>query len=176
MDNLARLRIWETTTCDVARVSEANLRGVVLETSGGARPAIRAVSCLVAPARGDEVLAATVPDGRVFVLAVLARDGKEIDLAVDGALRIRAPEVDLVADRATVRLRALAVFAESIDSVCERVSQTVKRCFRRVEELDQLRAARLDYRAESEMMLRAKHVLASARALVKLDGERIHIG
>jgi hypothetical protein len=34
----------------------------------------------------------------------------------------------------------------------------------------------LDYRTEKEMTLRAENVLASARALVKVDGEQIPIG
>lgn len=190
MDNLARLKVKETTTADAARIVRVEGAELVLETERGERRALRATSCLVEPLVGDEVLAVTVPDGRLFVLAVLARCGDAVALSVDGPLRIAAKSLDLEAAAGTMRFGQLAVMATSllahtdtarvaakaVDSFCERFSSTVKSCFRRVEELDQLRAGRLDYRTEKEMTLRAENVLASARALVKVDGEQIHIG
>lgn len=190
MDNLARLKLHDTTTQDVAHVVVVNGTDIVLRTELGERRALRATSCLVSPLAGDEVLFATVPDGRVFVLAILSRTGDAVELKVDGPLRIASKLLDLDAEKGTLRFGQLAVLASSVlahadsariavkavDSFCDRLSQTVKRCFRNVEETDQLRAGRLDYRTEKEMTLRAENVLASARALVKLDGEQIHIG
>jgi Protein of unknown function (DUF3540) len=190
MNNLARLKLHETLTEEVGRVVLVDGKDVVLRTDRGERHAIRATSCLVAPVVGDEALLATVPDGRVFVLAILTRTGDAVELAVDGPLRIASKSLDLDAENGTMRFGQLAVLASSVlahgdsariavkavDTFCDRLSQTVKRCFRKVEELDQLRAERLDYRTEKEMTLRAENILAGARALVKVDGEQIHIG
>jgi hypothetical protein len=190
MDNLARLKLHETTTQDVGEVVRVDGADVVLRTERGERRAIKATSCLVAPVVGDEVLVATVTDGRAFVLAILTRAGAAVELKVDGPLRIVSTSLDLDAEKGTMRFGQLAVLASSVlahadsariavkavDTFCDRLSQTVKRCFRKVEELDQLRAARLDYRTEKEMTLRAENILAGARALVKVDGEQIHIG
>ena len=168
-------------------------REILLHTERGQRRALRATSCLVQPVVGDEALFVTVPDGRIFVLAVLTRSieqGSAVELRTEGPLRIAAPELDLDADKSTMRFGTVALLAstllahaesaklalKTVDSFCERLSQTVKRCFRTVEETDQLRAGRMDYRAEKEMVLRAENVLAGARKLVKVDGEQIHIG
>ena len=86
-----------------------------------------------------------------------------------GTLALLASTVLAHADGAKIAVKA-------VDTFCDRLSQTVRRCFRTVEETDQLRAGRLDYRAENEMLLRAENVLAGARKLVKVDGEQIHIG
>ena len=190
MDNLARLKLHETLTEDLARVVRVEGDAIVLRTEHGERRAAKATSCLVAPVAGDEVLFATVPDGRVFVLAILTREGQAVELKVDGPLRIASTSLDLDAENGTMRFGQLAVLASSVlahadsarvavkavDTFYDRLSQTVKRCFRKVEELDQLRAGRLDYRTEKEMALRAENILAGARALVKVDGEQIHIG
>ena len=86
-----------------------------------------------------------------------------------GSLAVLASTVLAHADSARVAMK-------TVDSFCDRLSQTVKNCLRTVEETDQLRAGRLDYRTDNEMVLRAENVLASARNLVKVDGEQIHIG
>ena len=86
-----------------------------------------------------------------------------------GTLAVLASTVLAHADGARIAVRA-------VDTFCDRLSQTVKRCLRTVEDIDQLRAGRVDYRTEKEMLLRAENVLAGARKLVKFDGEQIHIG
>jgi hypothetical protein len=192
MDNLARLHVHESTASDVATVLGVEGSEVLLRTERGERRALRATSCLVQPNVGDEALIVSLPDGRMFVLAVLTRteDNDAVELRVDGALRVAAKSFDLDADTGTMRFGTLAVLASTVlahadsarlavkalDSFCDRLTQTVKNCFRTVEGNDQLRAGRLDYRAESEMVLRADNVLAAARSLVKVDGEQIHIG
>ncbi len=192
MDNLARLHVHDSTTTDAATVLGVEGSEVLLATERGERRAARATSCLVQPMAGDEVLVVTLADGRLFVLAVLSRaEGNEaVELRVEGPLRVAARTLDLDAERGTMRFGTLALLAETVlahadsarvavkavDTFYDRLSQTVKSCFRTVEETDQLRAGRLDYRTEKEMLLRAENVLAGARKLVKLDGEQIHIG
>lgn len=61
-------------------------------TPAGKRDARRAVSCLVAPVTGDEVIVATSARGRTWVLAVLERtEGAGATLTADGDLDVRLP-------------------------------------------------------------------------------------
>ncbi len=68
------------------------------------------------------------------------------------------------------------LFGSTLDRVFDRVSETVKRAYRVVEELDQLRAERVDHSASETMRLHGRHTLMTARELVKVDGEQIHMG
>lgn len=68
------------------------------------------------------------------------------------------------------------VLGGTLDRVFDRVSETVKRAYRVVEELDQLKAESIDYSAKETMRLHGKHTLMTARELVKVDGEQIHMG
>lgn len=63
-----------------------------------------------------------------------------------------------------------------LDKVYERVSERVQRSFRRVDELDQLKAKQMDYLAEETLCLRSENMVAVAKELVKVDGEQIHFG
>ena len=66
--------------------------------------------------------------------------------------------------------------ADAIDRVANRVVDRVKRAYRFVEDVDQLRAGRIDQRAEGLMTLRAEHAVVAAQKLVKMDGGQVHIG
>jgi hypothetical protein len=170
-------------------------------TDDGTLDAKRAVSCLVTPEPGDRVLLARDgPDA--YVLAVLDRPaGGGIRLEADGGLtvelrsgglRISADEdIDLVSRRtvsvAAKRVEACAgegsvllgsarLVAGAVDSVFERLSQSVKRVFRYVEQVDHLRAGRIDHAAEGTARLHGEHTFITARELVKADGPQIHLG
>jgi uncharacterized protein (DUF39 family) len=173
-------------------------------------PAVRAASCLLAPAVGDRVLLAVEDGGEAFVLAVLtqrdpsaatisvegdlslrstkgkvtvaAREG--IDLVTAAAARIAAAAVDVsaqgalsvVSDAVKAEVEKVKLYATTLDSFFERVSQRAKRSYRAVEELDQVKARHLDYAATGNAHVRAKNTLLSADDLVKLDAEQIHVG
>jgi hypothetical protein len=62
------------------------------------------------------------------------------------------------------------------DSLFERVSQRVKRSFRTVEDIDQLKAKKIDYAAESTLALRAEHAVVHGEELIKVDGKQIQLG
>jgi hypothetical protein len=70
----------------------------------------------------------------------------------------------------------LKLLAESVDTTLTRLYQRVKRSYRVVEELDQLKAERIDYEAKELLSLHGKHATITAESLVKVDGDQIHLG
>jgi hypothetical protein len=180
------------------------------------RWATRAVSCLVHPEEGDEVLLATLDDGRTFLLAVLTRSATTATtLSTEGDLRI-APrggacaihadqgvtlespahiqlragslalqaqagqflfgKVSALANSLVARLNDAQVSGTTLATVAEQITQTARRCLRKVTELDQLRADRADWRTEKELTLRAENLLTGIRKLAKIDAKQVHIG
>lgn len=162
----------------------------------------RAFSCLVAPEKGDRVLLVGLASTEPYVLAVLERAGGHgVRITTDGDLALTLPSgrfavtasegIDLVSreavsvagDRIAVTAREGSVFlgsvklvAGAVDSILERLCQSVKRVFRHVEEVDHLRAGQIDYAAEGLTRLHGEHTLVTARELVKADGAQIHFG
>jgi hypothetical protein len=63
-----------------------------------------------------------------------------------------------------------------LETVVDRVRQFVKHSFRAVGEIDQVRSRAIDYRADELVSVRGSHVVTTARELVKLDGQQVHIG
>ncbi len=107
---------------------------------------------------------------------------KEVSL-VGGSLRVHAQDGNVVMERlsflgafARAEVEKIKVVAGSLDQVLDRFSQRVKRSFRHVEELDQVKAEHIDYAAKSSMSLHAENALITAEELVKVDGEQIHVG
>jgi hypothetical protein len=85
-------------------------------------------------------------------------------------------KLSVLASSLLARTEVVRVAGQTLDALWDRATSTAKRCYRKVEELDVLRAARLDHRAEKEMCLRSENFLVGARKLAKLDAEQIHIG
>jgi hypothetical protein len=94
--------------------------------------------------------------------------------AADG--RIALERVTAVAKAARAHLEKLDVVAHAYDLVAERIGTRVKRIYRFVEEIDQLRARHLDYRAQDTAQIRGTHTVISAKQVAKIDGEQVHIG
>ncbi|WP_224366482.1 DUF3540 domain-containing protein [Hyalangium versicolor] len=140
-----------------------------------------------APARlvteGD--LEIRLTQGR-FVVA--AQEGVDLVSAQDvsvtaGAVRVNADEgsvvtrqLNLLGSFVRAEFDRIKVLAESCDSAFDRLLQRMKRSYRFVEEHDQVRAARIDYVAEQNATLRGSNTLVTAKDLVKVDGEQIHLG
>jgi len=133
----------------------------------------------------DHDLAFRVPGGS---FEVVAKDGVrfvspgEVSI-VSGSVGINAAEGHVGITRLTVLGREMIAESEvvkmvagAVDSVIGRLSQRLKRSHRTVEEIEQLRARRVDYTAEKSMHLHAENALFTAKELVKLDGEHIHMG
>lgn len=180
--------------------------GWQLEINGQLLSAQRAAGCLLSPSPGDRVLAACdgketwvlcVLERDSTQAAVIETDG---DMHVKSAGRMALTSThDLTLESGKVRLKTrlfealtgrLEWIAEhleahvgttnfvgrALDSLFDRVSQHCRISFRRVDQLDQLSAGRIDQRAEGDLSMTAENLVAGARHLAKLDGKQIHIG
>jgi hypothetical protein len=115
-------------------------------------------------------------------VAVAAQEG--IDLVTGAAARIMARAVDVEAmetlsvlgGAVKAELGKVKMYAATLDSFFERVTQRAKRSLRTVEELDQVRAQHIDYAAAGNAQLRGENALITAHDLAKINGEQVHIG
>lgn len=124
-------------------------------------------------------------EGRFGVAApegVSLTAGKEVSV-VSGAVRVHAVDGSVALDRLSfvgtfvrAEIERAKVFAESLDTVLERLSQRVKRSYRVVAECDHLRAAQIDYAAEGRVSLHGENTLVTAENLAKVEGDQIHLG
>ncbi len=90
--------------------------------------------------------------------------------------KLVAQEMLVFGAHALGEIAAIRLKGGIMDKVFERVSERVQRSFRRVEEIDQLKAKQIDYVAEETMSMRSENMVATAKELVKVDGEQIHFG
>lgn len=186
----------------------------VIEGNGRFR-AKRAVSCLVEPEVGDEVLFAGRSSGDLYVLAVLERKAAgavlvrapgDLTIKADGRIAIASPEgvdvvtsknialtgggievraghghvfvrhLDFIGEKLVGEVEALKVVSGKIERIAERVIERVKRSYRFIEEMDQLRAGQIEYVAEETMRLKGENAFVQADKLAKVDGDQIHLG
>jgi len=113
---------------------------------------------------------------------VAITSGEEVSL-VGQALNVSAlsgtvfvQKLAYLGSRLKAEVEAIKTVGSVCDSVFERVSQRMKRSFRTVEDIDQLKAKKIDYAAETTMALRAEHAIVNAEELVKVDGKQIQMG
>ena len=151
------------------------------------------LAVLERPDRQDERVEISV-DGDLDIrsaggrLGLSATEGMSLvsghDVAVvAGSVAVNAVEGSVVVERLRLlggllqtEVERVKTLAKSIDLVLDRFSQRVKRSYRQVEELDQLRAERIDHVASGTMSLRGDNALMTARKLAKIDGEQVHLG
>lgn len=133
----------------------------------------------------DGDLEVRVPNGKFSVASQEGIDlvsGKTLNLLADqigmhaNTAKIVANDIVALGTKVLAELTETRLKGSILDKVFERVSEKVQRSFRRVEEIDQLTARQVDYKAEHTMSLRAENVVANAQELVKVDGEQIHFG
>jgi hypothetical protein len=121
-------------------------------------------------------------------LRVAAQEGIDLVTAKDTALV--SPELSVNTLQAEVSIQSLSFFStflqgqitkikligQACDSIFERVSQRVKRSYRWVEDLDQLKAGQLNYLVKTLMSLRGKYSVLTAQEDVRIDGDKILMG
>jgi hypothetical protein len=101
--------------------------------------------------------------------------GKALSIsALEGTVFVQ--KLAYLGTRLKAEVEAIKTAGSVCDSLFERVSSRVKRSFRTVEDIDQLRAKKVDYAAESTMTLRAEHAVVHAEELVKVDAKQIQLG
>ncbi|EYF05089.1 DUF3540 domain-containing protein [Chondromyces apiculatus] len=101
--------------------------------------------------------------------------GKALSVsALEGTVFVQ--QLAYLGSRFKAEVEAIKTVGSVCDAVFERVSQRVKRSFRAVEDLDQLKAGKVDYAAETTMSLRAEHAVVHAEELVKVDAKQIQLG
>jgi len=119
---------------------------------------------------------------------VAAQEG--IDLVSAKGTALVSPELSINSVQADVSIQHLSFFGtflqgqiqkikmigQACDSVFERVSQRVRRCYRWVDELDQLKAGQLNYLVKKLMSLRGKYSVLTAEEDVRIDGDKILMG
>jgi hypothetical protein len=120
--------------------------------------------------------------------SVTALDG--VALSSPRVLSMISPEINVNATKGDVTvqrltftgnffqatLKQIKLFADNFDSLLERLHQRIKRSYRFIEETDQLRADKIDHRAEELLQMHGKNAVINAKELIKLDGEQIHVG
>ena len=121
-------------------------------------------------------------------LRVAAQDG--IDLVTAGDAALVSPKLSVNSVQADLSIQHLSFFGtflegqiqrikligQTCDSVFERVSQRVKRCYRWVEEVEHLKAGQLSYVVKKLMSLRGKYSVLTAEEDVRIDGDKILMG
>jgi len=142
--------------------------------------------------RADESHATLAVDGAVTLrtkekLSLVGEKGVDI---VGADVRVAAKSVDVnsvetrfashavevLGDIVKADLGKVKYVAKSIDGFIDRVTSRVKRSFRTVEEIDQVKARHLDYSAEHVAHFRGETTVVTAKDLVKVNGEQIHVG
>ncbi|MCE2947872.1 MAG: DUF3540 domain-containing protein [bacterium] len=138
-------------------------------------------SSLVFP--GDTQIVA--PSGRI---GVSARDGIELVSpqsvgVVSNMLNVQATAAAVTIERAEYTgtwlntcVQRIKLVATSLDAVMDRWTQQVRQSLRRVEELEQVKAGQIDYAARDTLALHGSNAIVTAKKLVKVDSEQIHIG
>ena len=92
------------------------------------------------------------------------------------ATRVSTHALTVVSEAAAAALGRVKLVAKSIDSMMDRLTQRAKRAFRFVEGTEQVRARHIDYAASEIANLRGETTVVTARDLVKVNGEQIHVG
>jgi hypothetical protein len=93
-----------------------------------------------------------------------------------GEAEVLVPRLSFFGTFLQAQVDTIKLFGRACDSVFERVSQRVRRCFRRVEELDQVTAGQLDCRVKKLLSLRGKYSVITAEEDVRINGDKILMG
>lgn len=73
-------------------------------------------------------------------------------------------------------VQQLRTHASRVDQVIGNLTQHIRTAIRRVEDVDLVRAGRVDYRADHVMALHGESAVVTARDVAKVDGQQIQLG
>ncbi|HRL20522.1 MAG TPA: DUF3540 domain-containing protein [Alcaligenes sp.] len=154
-----------------------------------------AVSCLVQPQAGDKVWVGGADGEQAYVFAVLERpQGGALHLVAEQGLHVQSNQGDIhISSAADLSLQSaghlrqsgrelslttgtLRILAKMHETVADRLSQVCNHVFRLTEKEECWRGGRMDVQAQHQLRLHARHTLMTARELVKVDADQIHMG
>lgn len=133
----------------------------------------------------DGDLAIKVARGRLSLAGqegVAVVSAKEVSVAAPelsvhaGAARAVLDRLTWLATKVRGEVERSEIVAGAIDRVVDRITERVKRVYRKVEELDQLQAESLDWEAKKNLSVHCENALVTAEKLVKMDADQIHLG
>lgn len=171
---------------------------LMVESEGRGWHCRRAVSCVIAPEPGDNVLIAGTGN-QVWLLAVLERAGTgAAELNVVGDLHIHSngelslssttfsvqaaqgdchvTEMTYSGEKLSAWLSLSRVVGKRAETVWETLTQISHYVFRHTRQTEQVRAGQLDMQAEHSARLHAKNTFITSKAIAKIDSEQIHVG
>lgn len=130
-------------------------------------------------------------------IEVLSKNGKlqlgskqGIHFTTPEQIRLASSTLQAVADQGEISISHLSflgrhfegtisqikLIAGKFESFIDFFRQNTKRSYRSVEDIDQLRAGKIDYDAEKLMSIRGKYSIVTAKEDIKIDGKMIHMG
>jgi hypothetical protein len=126
-----------------------------------------------------------LPEGALRLIA-----GKGIEAASAGSIEAVAPRIKLSGDQGEIYFRQLYYWgqlihavterikstAQVVESVMDRLTQTVQTSYRTITESEHVKAGSLYYSVRRLFSLRGKYTVITAKEDVKIDGRHIHMG
>lgn len=180
-----RLHAQPAASCLLA--PEAGDRVLVSRDPDGRHYVLSVLERSTSPARlafpGDVEIQA--PHGKVRVIAHGDMDflsGKRIShgarqvAVVAETADVAAKDMTLIGKKLTLRYDAIQTLAETIETVAGRLYQRLRSCFRRVEEVEDVKANRMQLSAREMLMLRGHYAQIRGERHVKITGEQVHMG
>ena len=89
---------------------------------------------------------------------------------------VNVADVMAIGNQFTGNISKIRIFADTIDSVAERLSQKLRNSFRMIEGVDQTRAGEVLTTVKNLFSLRSRQSAMLAKKDMKIDAERIHMG
>ncbi len=105
----------------------------------------------------------------------LTMASQELNVAATKAT-LNIADLAAVGDQLTSNISKIRIFANTIDSVAERLSQRLKNSFRMIEGVDQTRAGDVLTSVKNLFSMRSRQSAILAKKDMKIDAERIHMG
>lgn len=85
-------------------------------------------------------------------------------------------ELRLTARSAQAAVGSMRLIGKVFESVADRIVQMARQSLRLTDEVDQVRAGHVDYKATETLRLHGQHAMVTGKELVKVDAAQIHMG
>ncbi len=175
----------------------------------------QALSCLIEPQIGDEVIISGPDHDRVYLIAVISRNSDapvslrvKGDLAIssttgavsvhsatgtrigsDACLQVNASHYEQNHKTARITIEEMTYagntlegtvgkttfFSSVVALMADRINSVARLCFRHVREVDHVRAQTIDYEAEKLTRVHGGYTTLTARDVMKINGDQIHM-